>query len=405
MISVNCECGKSLNVADRLAGKLGRCPSCGAKIRIPVPARPPSRPERKKPEPVSEKGVGPGPPESAPVPLVIGGGPAAAVEEDPLEAVVVAPSEVESLAMAVAAGTPRFVRAPAGHLSASNVFAIIGGFATLATIFIPWMAAEGRVLMSWDMLRIVPGTFVAFVILAWAIGVATIILTLTVKGLGLAIAHASVGFTGLFILVVGLAAAGPAAWPPGGAGGLPGSESVGMVTVSAILLAAMLISTNIGLRVASLPVRIVQGASAGGLAILSVIQLFRGIGGFGGLPADMRGALVFHLLFLSLVTLCLIAGCVLASVDAAMAKTNKRVLARASLCLLYAAMLSLFAYAFIMLAASELPGLALSLANFAILLGTLLFLVCSGIASIVCWLQERTLDAAPTALEADRKRV
>lgn len=35
-IRVECDCGKSLNVPDKLAGKKGKCPACGAVLNIPA---------------------------------------------------------------------------------------------------------------------------------------------------------------------------------------------------------------------------------------------------------------------------------------------------------------------------------------------------------------------------------
>jgi hypothetical protein len=35
-IHVECDCGKSLNVPDKLAGKKGKCPACGAVLNIPA---------------------------------------------------------------------------------------------------------------------------------------------------------------------------------------------------------------------------------------------------------------------------------------------------------------------------------------------------------------------------------
>lgn len=35
-IPVQCDCGKSLNVPDKLAGKKGKCPACGAVLNIPA---------------------------------------------------------------------------------------------------------------------------------------------------------------------------------------------------------------------------------------------------------------------------------------------------------------------------------------------------------------------------------
>lgn len=35
-IKVTCDCGKSLNVPDKLAGKKGKCPTCGAVLNIPA---------------------------------------------------------------------------------------------------------------------------------------------------------------------------------------------------------------------------------------------------------------------------------------------------------------------------------------------------------------------------------
>ncbi len=42
MIRFTCEaCGKSLNVADKLAGKRGKCPGCGGVVNVPGPGAPP----------------------------------------------------------------------------------------------------------------------------------------------------------------------------------------------------------------------------------------------------------------------------------------------------------------------------------------------------------------------------
>jgi hypothetical protein len=52
MIRVSCpSCGKSLRIADELAGKRGRCPGCNSAIRIPVAPAPDSKPARQPPPP------------------------------------------------------------------------------------------------------------------------------------------------------------------------------------------------------------------------------------------------------------------------------------------------------------------------------------------------------------------
>ena len=43
-IEVECSCGKTLNVSNRLAGKQGRCPTCRAVIQIPDGAKTPLTP-------------------------------------------------------------------------------------------------------------------------------------------------------------------------------------------------------------------------------------------------------------------------------------------------------------------------------------------------------------------------
>ena len=35
-IKVTCSCGRVLNVKDELAGKKGRCPSCGNVLQVPT---------------------------------------------------------------------------------------------------------------------------------------------------------------------------------------------------------------------------------------------------------------------------------------------------------------------------------------------------------------------------------
>src|SRR3989337_345747 len=39
MIAITCFCGKTLKVKDELAGKRGKCPSCGEAIVVPSPRR------------------------------------------------------------------------------------------------------------------------------------------------------------------------------------------------------------------------------------------------------------------------------------------------------------------------------------------------------------------------------
>ena len=43
MAVMQCPCGQSLSVPDDLAGRVGKCPQCGQKVRIPA-AKEPSTP-------------------------------------------------------------------------------------------------------------------------------------------------------------------------------------------------------------------------------------------------------------------------------------------------------------------------------------------------------------------------
>ncbi len=41
-ISLECKCGKKLQVTENLAGKMLQCPACFNAVRVPLPAAPPS---------------------------------------------------------------------------------------------------------------------------------------------------------------------------------------------------------------------------------------------------------------------------------------------------------------------------------------------------------------------------
>ncbi len=85
MIKFRCSCGQKISADESRAGKFGRCPKCGSKIRVPLSETMPSQEAPSKPEPeiYSLREEGPQPPEEAAFEFVSEKGERAEEEELP----------------------------------------------------------------------------------------------------------------------------------------------------------------------------------------------------------------------------------------------------------------------------------------------------------------------------------
>ena len=412
MISFECQCGAKVNVDDRLAGKVGRCPRCRRAVRIPGPvtgAQPLS-------PGVQSQTAGPPPVPNAPLE-------SETAEMSPLEALAEAASQGAPVGQSYDGATPSDAlldlldsqpasqdaqapaqpvqSAPHGRLhpktSLENNSPFIGaGFMILSTIFIPWFvgtasgffggesASQITTFMSWDLIKSAPGMLTAFLIIAWYIGLASVVAGFCLRDLPHAICTASHGFVGvLFLLCLWLSLAGTPFMPAGSqAGGTMVVHSLSLILLI-LLLPVLAIRKELGRTSA---IRALQGVFGGALSVLLAVGFILSIAMFTELPQAVRSQLVPDFLVGVLTQMLFLAGAIIALVDAARPKSNSLILIEVARWLICGSLGLGGVYIVIRAAALGRSGggIALSILNFLILItAPLLLLFLGGVVRVI----------------------
>ncbi|MEI7837970.1 MAG: hypothetical protein WCK05_16325 [Planctomycetota bacterium] len=295
MITFKCECGKSFKVDQRLAGKLGRCPGCGVTVRIPGR------------EAMAPAGVG-GPAASPTAPVTVEVAP---IPAEPRRGPVNSPArppvwggqpETATLAAAAEAANAN-ASAGAGFRNTGSsliqrpsvpLLEILAGGAILLTIVLPWFAAMRHVVMSWDILNSAPGGLVAFVIIAWLIGLASIILGLALRAEHAALLHGILGTVGVSYLVIWamvMNTTNALVYDYDEGGTVVAAKMLMFFNVVAWL--GIIITTNLRLQLGDRRgVRVPQGIFAIVFTIVSIVDLVVVIYGFSEIPSFARSKAV-----------------------------------------------------------------------------------------------------------------
>ena len=391
MIEFRCECGKALKVADRLAGRVGRCPACGAQRRIPTTVQ--RGPSLRVADPMTSR-QSPGnrvserpssDPTSQPVP----------VTQDRLDSLAEA---ARSAKYDPPLTGSRMVHTPGRSLlqvvpvhSGFPIYELICGCLLLLTALLPWMAVGGVVYMSWDIIADAPSeasAFVVFLVGSWLIGAAAIVLSATLRGLPAAISHAGLGLFGVVLLVV-----------------LVYSTSYGSIAsrrvitsglldfgflriMKLLMLLGVIVATNVRIRLkATTGLRVSQGAIAGVYIVLFIIGLISDLHSFSKIPKPIRSELAGDCAFFIILELVVAASAVLALVHATTVRISRNTLSQIALCLIYAATLCEVWYIILRPAILlEQYGLILLCLNTCLLTIPILYLLCSGVVHTVCQL-------------------
>ena len=329
MIKARCRCGKLLKVKDEDAGTLGRCPTCGRLVPIPTP------PDLKKPRPTP--GAVPIPPAAAPAKAPPAKVPTPVQTPPPPEAPALA-EMAKVLPSSPTGQTPAPARTSPGGSGRGLV--ILVGLLMLATVVVPWQMRRGKVVLSyqmWDALVRQMGDdgatrFMVFLVGAWAIGLAAVIVSATVKPPARAFTYAGLGLLGfVLLLIVGVGFRKPRDWSA--LGGLRLGVSPTLLLMLVALMSAM---NHLRLRLGARPVLRACQVAAGALAlVLALTGLVGGVGHFLDFPRAAKAKYVFDLIFMILMAFTLIAACLLSVVDGLLRKISRPALAATGLVLVY----------------------------------------------------------------------
>jgi len=267
---------------------------------------------------------------------------------------------------------------------------IAAGFLILSTIFIPWFvgtiprffegdfSSQVTTYMSWDLIRNGPGMLTAFLITAWYIGLASVVAGFCLRDLPHAICTAGHGFAGvlfLFCLWLSLAGAPYASFNPQTGGHLVVSF-LGLLFFL-LLLPVLGIRRHLGRMSA---IRSLQGVFSGALSLLLVIGFILQIAEFTDLPHAIRSQMALDLVIIILGRMLLLAGAVLALVDAARPRSDSSLLVAVAMGLFCGSLGLLAVYIVIRPATLGGPGSGISLfiLNFLVLITAPLLLLFLG---------------------------
>ena len=175
MITFTCQCGHILNVGTTWRGRRCRCPQCGEFIRVPGEVPPPRVPAHPQ----------------APVEQRAANLPEAAVEQE--AALQATPPQDAGPAASVDPLVPL-----EGSLTTFPSPSLIAGILIVVTFVLPWYTGT-TVMMSWHMIQQSPHTGALFLVVAWLIGLALVVISAVVRGLPLAVCCAALGLIGLLL--------------------------------------------------------------------------------------------------------------------------------------------------------------------------------------------------------------
>ena len=376
MAIMQCTCGQSLSVPDSLAGRVGKCPKCGQKVRIPAS------------KPVHAPGE---------VPVVV------ATHRDGDDA-----DDAGAGSGARARRAWRKMRPPSNAQWRRNIVPIAAGVLILATIIMPWEVGRGtgdKAVMSWKVISTLTANDCSFLIGTWVIGAAAVAVSLCVRDLALRAAHVGMGLLGIVLFWVALG---------GGATepfklvleALPG-KSAGVMQwwFWLLLVTCLAIALNVRLRMGGrLAVRLTVGVLAGGLAVWTVVRFFTTISAFTN--STDKDEMVLYLITALVAMVAMITICIIALVDVASIKDDKRKLSRGAVLSLYGTMAFLFAVLSVAwpLHMQPQPGMfMLKMVNTVVLVAGLLTIFASGVIELTGllteWFARRRLVASAPAGE------
>ena len=376
MISLTCGCGKTLKVGDQFAGKIGRCPHCGKKIRIPGHS-PTEGVTRSTP---TEETLGVAPQQES-------------------------PDELQALAAASAhTGQPtqsrrqQDRRGPARRVP-DSVLPVALGFLMLTTVLIPWMVADGKVWMSWKLLVEAPGPIAAFLIGSWVIGLVAVAVGFSVRGVPAAVTYFILGGVGVILEVVlsivafsqlAISDAPFGSWAPVG--------YLVLLWLEIAFLVCLVITTHLRLRLGGRQmIRIIQAVAAGVLAVILFTGFILLLSGYTRSPLLASQYNTPYVMVGVASNTLLLTACVLALIHAVAVGIREPTLSKASLAIIYGILIATAVCLVIVIPlAYEAPEAILLMHNCCALIGAAWVLFCYGlIRSIAHFAPEEPVPRVP----------
>ena len=369
MITFKCECGQELQLGDRYAGKLGRCPYCSVSIRVPGAVALPvlRRPNRRA------KG-----PEALALAVMLRrrqGQPALPQSAEAVEALIATAEEADDIVLDWP--TPGPPADAQGVAFLEKNLGLVLGSVMLATFFLPWDVVDGKVTMSLDLLRDGAAGLRVLLVGLWLAGLVALLVSRVVNSEAKLSVHAGLGLVGLLLL---LAQVHPLLRALAG-GSSPYLDSAAwLLVVQAVLTPALVVATAIRLRVGPMLIlRIIQGLAAAALGMLGIWQFFQWTAMYQGLPNALQTDRMLDLIVGVLLGLALEAACVMALLHAVATWYIRPGLSRICLQFIYCVLTVAAAYVFIRPLAAGRFGWSLMIVNSLMLSAPVFILLCSGL--------------------------
>lgn len=166
----------------------------------------------------------------------------------------------------------------------------------LITIFLPWVifkepaekgspVAGKTVLMSWDVLRTAAGDFRAFMIVSWIVGLASVVLGITLRRLPLALSLTTLGLISMIFQLTGIA-----------------DITARTIMFTVLMLASLVLGVVASLRIRQgryISLRFAQSISGGLFALASLISVIMTIIRFSSTSVEKEVMLFFMISFIT----------------------------------------------------------------------------------------------------------
>ena len=201
-LSMECGCGAEIKVNKRFAGKQGKCPQCGKMVRIPNPWAPLSRASNdsvsNSPDNISNTNAVQDGMEGSSAPQIASSDMSEQIEVAENSSKVPLQSQTDQGSGVSALDKTGISKKPTKRL---DYWTIIAGSLMLLTFFLPWGFSKNfftdnvKVIMSWNVIgdNYTPGMIIFFMISAWLIGLAVILVASLTRGLALFITKCATG--------------------------------------------------------------------------------------------------------------------------------------------------------------------------------------------------------------------
>ena len=291
---------------------------------------------------------------------------------------------------------------PASTRTAVQILPLIVGAIIVLTLVLPWYSGpsglsspqddspRAALLMSWDMIRESPVGFAVFLIGAWLIGLAAIVLGAAIRGLPSAICFTSLGSVGGLLLLMAFLASSDFRGQSGAGGEL--AWLLPLAIGGLLLRLANIVTVHLRLRYGSPRlIRILQMVFGGLLTLIVAVNII-------GFLAEAEAPAGDTALLL-LAGLAILIGCVLTLIDGILPERSP-LLAESSLLLLYGATMGQMGYIVVRPTLTVgYAGAAWPFANMVILSGALAVLTGYGIYRMSCNLLGAPGGAASRATE------